>query len=325
MLELGLEPSDVATIRFAVSPLHESVISLARLDPADLSALMGATSDAEVLRLLRSPSGWTPDFLTPPPIAPAPTIAAELAHVAVTDPVVVTEDVLTAYSGTGAPLEIRRRLRDPERFLGQIVCALEAYWEAVMASRWPRMKALLQADVVYRAKRLTDGGYERVFADLHDGVRWTEDGLQVETECTELRHAPLAGRGLPLVPSLLAPKLLVNIDAGRSPIVIYPARGGAALLSDTPGWGRALSDLLGRGRARVLCALEEPATTSQLAHSLGLTPASVSHHLGVLQRSGLVDRARRGRWVLYAPTALAEELRVAAGEPAGADQHSMTA
>ena len=325
MLELGLEPADVATIRFAVSPLHETIISLGRFGVSALDSLDLPPDDAGVLRVLRSPSGWTPDFLTPPPIAPAPTIAAELASMAALDPEVVAADFATAYSRSVPPPRLARAMREPERLLAQVVHALEAYWATAMAPRWPRMKALLQADVVYRAKQLTDGGYERVFSDLNDGLRWTDHALEVTTECPVVNAAPLAGRGLPLVPSLLAPKLLVNIDPVRPPILIYPARGGAALLTDSPGWGRALSDLLGRGRARVLCALEEPRTTSQLAVSLDLTPASVSHHLGVLLRSGLVDRARRGRWVLYAPTALAEELLGAAGELAAAEEHSISA
>ncbi|CAM5555586.1 hypothetical protein SMICM304S_06141 [Streptomyces microflavus] len=75
------------------------------------------------------------------------------------------------------------------------------------------------------------------------------------------------------------------------PAVIYPARGIGGLWSGagerTP---ETLARLLGRVRADVLCALDEPAWTSALAHRLGLAP-SVSAHLSVLRERG---RRRRG-------------------------------
>ena len=57
--------------------------------------------------------------------------------------------------------------------------------------------------------------------------------------------------------------------------------------------------LLGPARARLLGALRSPSTTSALALRFGVTPSAVSQHLAVLHRSGLVDRERSGRRVLY--------------------------
>jgi len=65
------------------------------------------------------------------------------------------------------------------------------------------------------------------------------------------------------------------------------------------GAPEAVEDLLGAPRARLLGALRWPATTSALARRFGVTPSAVSQHLGVLHRSGLVDRERSGRRVLY--------------------------
>ncbi|WP_158791440.1 ArsR/SmtB family transcription factor, partial [Streptomyces sp. NRRL WC-3549] len=89
------------------------------------------------------------------------------------------------------------------------------------------------------------------------------------------------------------------------PAVIYPARGVGGL------WTRAadrtpdsLARLLGRGRADVLCALDAPASTSALAHRLGLAPSSVSAHLSVLRGAGLLTSRRYGHQVLYERTPL---------------------
>jgi DNA-binding transcriptional ArsR family regulator len=61
----------------------------------------------------------------------------------------------------------------------------------------------------------------------------------------------------------------------------------------------AVEELLGPVRARLLDTLRSPATTSSLALRFGVTSSAVSQHLGVLHRSGLVDRERSGRRVLY--------------------------
>jgi DNA-binding transcriptional ArsR family regulator len=51
-----------------------------------------------------------------------------------------------------------------------------------------------------------------------------------------------------------------------------------------------------------------PRTTSQLAEQLDLSPASVSQHLKVLKETALGTARRRGRMVLYQPTAAATAL-----------------
>ncbi|MFG2111873.1 winged helix-turn-helix domain-containing protein [Streptomyces sp. NPDC048718] len=60
--------------------------------------------------------------------------------------------------------------------------------------------------------------------------------------------------------------------------------------------------MLGPTRAGLLAALVRPASTAQLSERHFLSPATVSYHLGVLYRAGLVTRARAGRAVLYRRT-----------------------
>ncbi|MEA5360726.1 winged helix-turn-helix domain-containing protein [Amycolatopsis sp., V23-08] len=55
---------------------------------------------------------------------------------------------------------------------------------------------------------------------------------------------------------------------------------------------------------RLLEALRSPATTTDLAQALGVTPSAVSPHFGVLRESGLVERERSERQVRYLVTAL---------------------
>ncbi|MFD0327427.1 ArsR/SmtB family transcription factor [Streptacidiphilus monticola] len=85
----------------------------------------------------------------------------------------------------------------------------------------------------------------------------------------------------------------------RPPVIVYPvarhARAASALGAD-------LGPLLGPSRAALLSSLRAPATTSELAAAHFLSPATVSYHLGILLRSGLVSRERRGREVRYRRT-----------------------
>jgi DNA-binding transcriptional ArsR family regulator len=71
-------------------------------------------------------------------------------------------------------------------------------------------------------------------------------------------------------------------------------------------------ELLGARRARILLALDRPASTQELAVRLGASSAGVSEHLSVLRRSGLVAGRREGRRVLYARTRAGETVLGAA-------------
>lgn len=54
--------------------------------------------------------------------------------------------------------------------------------------------------------------------------------------------------------------------------------------------------------------LRSPATTTEPARALGVTPSAVSQHLTVLRENGLVERERSGRQVLYLISALGTSL-----------------
>ncbi|MCZ0991453.1 metalloregulator ArsR/SmtB family transcription factor [Streptomyces diastatochromogenes] len=111
------------------------------------------------------------------------------------------------------------------------------------------------------------------------------------------------------MPTVFARGAQTVIDPSRPPVLIYPARGRATLSeAPPPVTDRALIRLLGHPRARLLSLLAEPASTTELAHRLDVTPGAVSQHLAVLYDAGLLSRTRSGRTVRYARTALGNEL-----------------
>ncbi|MGW8943417.1 ArsR/SmtB family transcription factor [Streptomyces koyangensis] len=107
----------------------------------------------------------------------------------------------------------------------------------------------------------------------------------------------------------------------RSAVAAHPdppgARRGRAVARRRTGRAPR-ARLLGRTRALLLAALDEPATTSRPARAHGLSPATVSAHLTALRESGLVTRRRVGRAVAYARTPLGLAL-LHGGETPGTD------
>jgi DNA-binding transcriptional ArsR family regulator len=60
---------------------------------------------------------------------------------------------------------------------------------------------------------------------------------------------------------------------------------------------RALGDPV---RLRIIDALRSsPKCVSELSESLSLEVVTVSHHLGILHSSGLLDREKKGRYKVY--------------------------
>ena len=67
--------------------------------------------------------------------------------------------------------------------------------------------------------------------------------------------------------------------------------------------GDPLAALLGAPRARILRRLDRALTAGGVAKELAFGPSAASHHLGVLEQAGLIDRQREGRRVLIHRTA----------------------
>jgi DNA-binding transcriptional ArsR family regulator len=324
MLVLRLRGEDVAAVRFAISPLNEVVASLIRrrrrgLNPAtspweaEVDALL-ATEDTTLLDVLVSPRGWVPDVLTPFPEGPEARLEEELDAVRGADPGCLRADFAAAYATGPLPDELRRRLRRPARLLEEMVVALERYARLALEPWWPRIRSAIHADIGARTHLLAREGLGTMLADLQPQVEWDGRALRVAV-APEIDHAiDLAGRSLPLVPSVFARHPHINLSADLPPVLVYAARGAALVWDDAELSAPAsLARLLGRGRAGVLVALDTPRATVDLAELLGVTPGAVSQHLQVLGASGLVRSARAGRRVLYRRTELGDRMTSAAG------------
>lgn len=309
MIEWKFTPDDVARIRFAFSPLVEAVLSLIVLrDPGSHSLHLPwvratrplvAELDLSELFALVPVYGDTADFLTPPPHSPLPDFAQELETVRATPPDRVAADLAGVPS---LPAAVAGRIcADPHAAITRLAATLQSYWDIALAGHWPRIAALLEADVLWRSTRLAAGGAAALFEDLHETIAWS--GGRLAAADPHDHSGALAGEGLLLVPTVMAWPGVRKMIAPYQPQLAYPARGIATLWgTGPPPAPRALAALIGPTRAAILTALAEPSSTTGLARRLQVTPGAVSQHLSVLRQAGTVTCSRAGRQVLYRRT-----------------------
>jgi len=322
VIEWNFTPDDVARIRFAFSPLFEAVMSLIVLRaPASHSLHLPwvratrplvARLDLSELFALVPVQGPTADFLAPPPASPLPDFAEELEQVRATPPVRVAAELADV---RGLPAPAAGRIRDdPQAAIGRLADTLQAYWDIALAGHWPRIQALLEADVLWRSRRLAEGGAAALFGDLHETIAW--HGGRLTADDPYQYPGSLSGEWLLLVPAVMTWPGVRKMIEPYQPQLAYPARGIATLWeTGAPPAPRALAALIGQTRAAMLTMLAEPSSTTALARRLSITPGAVSQHLSVLLDAGMVTRSRVGRLMLYRRTRSGDTLAAASRSP----------
>jgi DNA-binding transcriptional ArsR family regulator len=293
--------ADLLRCRFAISPVGE-VIAVARAiaDPAARAAhgawlrrhraalqRIAAAHDLRPLLALIRAGGSTPEFLNLSPSGPVGDIEAEL-----------------------------ERIRDADGDAARVADPLAAIWTELVRPSWPHIRACLERDIVYRSRALSRHGLAVVLDDLAPSLA-IEDGHLLTRHRGERRR--LDDAGIVLMPSaFIWPRVATGYSPPTGPLTIrYPARGAEALWSPASTVRRrGLNRLIGKTRAEILEALDEPKHTTALAQQLRRSPGNVGDHLSVLRASGLVEKVRLGLHVIYSRTLLGEAMLRGGCEPA---------
>ena len=199
-------------------------------------------------------------------------------------------------------------LADPARAVQELADLLERAWEVLVEPHWPRLRALLEADIAYHSRRLAEVGLERLLGEISPRLRWTDGTLTVGRHQRRTTAGSWTARVSSLMPSVFVwPDVVGGFEPPWQPAVIYPARGIGGLWTETadrtprrrsPGcWAAA--------RADVLCALGRTGRDdARWPTGSALAPSSVSAHLSALRAAGLLTSRRYGHQVLYERTPL---------------------
>ncbi len=192
--------------------------------------------------------------------------------------------------------------------------AMATLFESALAPDWPRVRAVLDADISNRADRMATQGAGTVLGDLGERMEWTGTELVLERPYSGI--IDWADEGVLFVPATThVGPVLFAAEHPHPPVLFYRARGIGALGERPAGVAEsALAGLVGVTRAALLTTLDVPASTVELSRRTGWSSATVSYHLGILLRAGLVDRCRRGRVVRYARTGLGTALATSSAE-----------
>ncbi|MPZ95877.1 MAG: helix-turn-helix domain-containing protein [Propionibacteriales bacterium] len=326
MIEFRLSLAALGNTRFGYSPLGEVASSLRALGTARGGPLLrpwlrdiGDSLRSVDLTLLRAavPPGYVaPDFMFAWTTDPRTTLEDQLDELTRLPTESLQRDLDVVWAGRRRPPLVDSLHTDAGR--QRLADELWKYWDLAIRPYWPRIRSTVDEDVAYRANKLLTGGLYDLLDDLHPEMSLTGEVLRIDKP-----HHPDAQFALPtltLIPSVFVwPQLIVAHSSPGCFDLQYAARGVGRVwegLANDSEADDALAALVGRTRAMILSKLTLAQSTTQLAIQLGQSPGSVSTHLSVLRRSGLVTSQRSGRSVLYRRTPLATSI-VTAGESSG--------
>ncbi|TLS43366.1 winged helix-turn-helix transcriptional regulator [Streptomyces montanus] len=249
-------------------------------------------------------AAYFPDFLTPAQAGEG--LDAGLEAIVATPRRRVLREVGILARVSGAPAWAPA-LADRET-RGDLVRALRAYHDALIAPHTEILQARLDATRSDLARGLIDQGAEALLRRLGPRVRWRAPVLTVDYSAAE-RDLHLNGRGLVLIPSYFCWGTPVSLaDPGLPPVLLYPLLHEAPPQPADPSAQATLAALLGRTRAATLHLIAAGATTGELARALGISPATATHHTTSLRNAHLITSHRHTTTVLHTLTPLGAAL-----------------
>lgn len=237
----------------------------------------------------------------------------DLSCIRQTMPDTALGQIAAALRGHAAPASSTLTVLTSADVVGWLAHALDRAWHALLADKWPAIRAVCERDVLHRVHVVGTAGWSASLNELHDRLLWQNNGLVIDDSLSARRQA---NRGMLLVPSVfVAPSLAVrehHDDDLNALTLVYPARGAASLTDEQPQQPNQLGALIGATRAELLYALGEAASTTHLAHRLRMSPSAISDHLAILLNAGMLTKSRAGRSVLYARSPIGDAV---VGEP----------
>lgn len=321
MIQLRLNSAGLQHLRFAYSPLFEAAESLRMVRSGRVNELhrgwFEAARDAitrcdtDALQAVVPAHGRLARVFYLGAEDTTSTMDDQLRRLAQYPPDRLKADLDEVWRDALPPAPVARLVADGADGVKRLAEDLWHYWEAAIQPHWAQVRAVLDGDVAHRASRMAQGGISAMMSELHPALTMSQDTVVIKSP--GYREYDLAGAGLLLIPSVFVwPWIVVEPGPAGPPRLIYGARGiGTLWQRDGSSDEDALASLVGRTRAAMLDRLAQPHSTTDLARKLGQSAPTVSAHLSILRRCGMVTSWPAGRRVLYQRTPLASRLLLA--------------
>ncbi|MFD0573191.1 hypothetical protein ACFQ0T_33140 [Kitasatospora gansuensis] len=260
---------------------------------------------------------YLPDFLQPQPQSHEESMERELHGVATTDPGRIAAELTLMLAGSAklrlAGGSAQRPLLEAmecgeQAFAGQAAAELHQLWEAVVSPQWSSLRARAENDIAHRIQTVGRYGLGNGLEALDPCISWHDDHLRIAADFHGTVADPPTLTLMPAVFSRVLHSMIDPLDERedrRTPILAYPALPLPG--SDRPP-SPPVGDLIGETRALLLADLATARTTTELAERHRLASSTVSYHLGVLFRSGMLTRTRADHRVLYRQSTRALEV-----------------
>ncbi|WP_030542089.1 winged helix-turn-helix domain-containing protein [Streptomyces albus] len=324
MLRIGFGTEDLNRLRVAGTGdfMWDVVLSLQLLqnrhaalvyDPwrrrvREALARAGLIRTTRALMELCPSAPYFPDFLTPGRGTADPD--AGLDAVLSTPGRRLRQELTRLYGNRPVPPGARRLAEGGREALRRLETAVRRYHAVAVAPYTAAIDRAVDADRSARADSALTSGAEGLLTGYQPELTW-RDG-RIECGYPFSRTLELHGRPLTLVPSFFCTRWPVTLaDPELPPVLVHPLQPAPGWLADADresGSADRLHRLLGLTRARALESLGRPMSTSGIAATLRLSPASASRHAAVLREAGLISSFRHGHRVLHRRTALGEAL-----------------
>jgi DNA-binding transcriptional ArsR family regulator len=314
VLRIHFTPDDLAKTSLAVTPdpLWELLFSSFRLREAnrppgldswaqhvrtDRTRAARLGPGARLLSVLAPLGPYIPDFLTPAESKDG--LDSGLEAIMSTPRWRLRRELGRLAEHSPMPDWVRPLSEGDVGFLRRLTVELRAYYDSAVGPYREFIQRGIDTDHARRAPVLAKRGIEGMFSSMGCGVHWQPPVLEVDYRVDKDLH--LNGRGLSVVPSFFSRGTVDSLaDTSLAPILIFPIDEDCQWTQLTAVSGRrSLEALMGATRAAVLYSVGPGATTTQLAHRLGTSLASVSRHTGVLRDAGLITTHRHGAAVVH--------------------------
>jgi DNA-binding transcriptional ArsR family regulator len=188
--------------------------------------------------------------------------------------------------------------------------ALRLAHRHLIEDAWWQVLSGFRSELAWRSRLIAELGVKAALSTLHPSITWNGTVMQIEAP-EELDVHP-RDAGVTLLPSALwTGRPLIGEHPDGSTVIVYPAITPLPLIDEATK--DPLAELLGHTRAAVLQLALKERTTTELAHDLGISAATVSSHTKALRGAGLIVTARAGKAVLHSVTPLGGRLLESAG------------